>query len=270
MGYPYKELFHKLERSLIEYGSAHRPERDIREALDAYKNYKERDLDDPGYYAILVDVAFYSGFKAAIVEERHKTIEHWLADYRTVAEYGSSEVEEIMSDAGMIRNRRKIKACIANAKVMREVIAQHWSFADYIASFQPAESFENLLLLKEELEARFEYLGGITVYHFLMEIGLDVLKPDRVIGRIFHRLALTEYERQYLKTVLHGRRFARATGLPIRYIDIVLVAYGQASFMEFGIDHGICLDNPRCEVCGIKEYCSELKELQEKAAEEAS
>ena len=79
MGYPYKELFHKLERSLIEYGSAHRPERDIREALDAYKNYKERDLDDPGYYAILVDVAFYSGFKAAIVEERHKTIERvWL------------------------------------------------------------------------------------------------------------------------------------------------------------------------------------------------
>ena len=255
MKYPYDELFQKLERSLIEYGSVHCPEDKIREALEAYKHSNNRVLNDGEYYAILVDVAFYSGFRAATVEERHDRIDHWFGDYLAVAGFGEKDAAAIMADPGMIRNQRKIEACIANAKVMRDLVAQYGSFAQYIDSFRASESFENLLLLKEELEAKFRYIGGITVYHFLMEIGMQVLKPDRVIGRMFHRLGLTDHEEQYLKTVIQGRKFAQATGLPIRYIDIVFVSYGQTRFTEFGIDRGICLAEPRCDVCGIKEYC---------------
>ena len=135
------------------------------------------------------------------------------------------------------------------------MIDEHGSFARYVASFAAAGSFVNLLLLKEELEARFQYLGGVTVYHFLTEIGMPVLKPDRVISRIFHRLGLIETEGQLLKTVIQGRKFADATGLPIRYVDIVFVAYGQARSIEFGMDRGICLKEPRCGECGLKEFC---------------
>ena len=76
-----------------------------------------------------------------------------------------------------------------------------------------------------------------------------------MIARIFRRLGLVEYEAQHLKTVIQGRKFAKATGLPIRYIDIVLVAYGQVRFIEIGLDHGICLDEPRCNLCNIKDVC---------------
>ena len=110
-------------------------------------------------------------------------------------------------------------------------------------------------MLKEELEARFAYLGGITVYHFLTDLALPVLKPDRVIARIFRRLGLVEYERQHLKTVIHGRKFAEATELPIRYVDIVLVAYGQVRSIEIGIDRGICLKEPRCDLCSLTGVC---------------
>src|SRR5216683_2250285 len=96
-----------------------------------------------------------------------------------VADYSDDDVAAIMSDPGMIRNRRKITACIENARVMRQLIEEYGSFGRYIASFAAADSFENLLLLKEELEARFQYLGGVTVYHFLTDIGMPVLKPDR-------------------------------------------------------------------------------------------
>jgi DNA-3-methyladenine glycosylase I len=139
--------------------------------------------------------------------------------------------------------------------VIRELIEEHGSVARYIASFEPAASFENLLLLKEELEGRFQYLGEVTVYHFLTELGLDVLKPDRVICRIFRRLGLIEREDQILKTVIQGRKFREATGLPMRYIDIVFVAYGQAQSLEFGLDRGICLTKPRCSVCGLRDFC---------------
>ena len=265
MSYPYQVVFQKLEQSLIEYGSAHRPVDEIRKALAAYRDRGDRSFGDGDYYSTLVDVAFYSGFRAATVEERRERIYHWFGDYRAVADYGEKEVTAILADPGMIRNRRKIEACVANAKVMCGLVAQHGSFGQYVDSFRASESFENLLLLKEELEAKFRYLGGITVYHFLMEIGMEVLKPDRVVGRIFHRLGLTDHEEQYLKTVTQGRKFAQATHLSIRYIDIVFVSYGQARFTEFGIDRGICLAEPRCEVCRITEYCNEFKTRQEAA-----
>lgn len=255
MTYPYKAVFHALEDALVQYGARHLPAEGIRAALDRYKTFADRQLGDEQYFSILLYVVFYSGFRAATVTARARTIDAWFPDWRTVAAYDEGDVARIMSDPDMIRNRRKINACIENARVMRELIAEHGSMAHYIASFNATESFENLLLLKEALEARFQYLGGVTVSHFLTDIGMPVLKPDRVISRIFERLGLIEKEGQLLKAVIQGRKFAESTGLPIRYIDIVFVAYGQAQSIEFGLDRGICLKEPRCGECGIRKFC---------------
>ncbi len=85
----------------------------------------------------------------------------------------------------MIRNKRKVEACIKNAVAFKSIVSEHGSFQTYIDSFSPTASFENLMLLKEELEYRFAGLGRITTYHVMTDIGLPVLKPDRVICRIF-------------------------------------------------------------------------------------
>jgi DNA-3-methyladenine glycosylase I len=110
------------------------------------------------------------------------------------------------------------------------------------------------------MRRRFDYLSKITSYHFLTDIGMPVLKPDRVIRRIFYRLGLiedeSESEAQLLDSVYQGRKFVQATGYPIRYIDIVFVAYGQVYSTGTGIGQGICLkDHPRCEVCGVRDDC---------------
>jgi DNA-3-methyladenine glycosylase I len=112
-------------------------------------------------------------------------------------------------------------------------------------------------MLKEELEFKFDYLGGTTVFHFLTDLGFNVLKPDRVIARIFKRLGLIESEQQLLKTVIIGRKFASATELPIRYIDVIFVKYGQqGKSEEFGLSNGICLNhNPSCHICGLESFC---------------
>ena len=73
--------------------------------------------------------------------------------------------------------------------------------------------------------------------------------------RIFERLGLLENQNQLLKAVLQGRKFSEATGFPIRYIDIVFVAYGQMKSEEIGIAEGICLKSPRCNECSIQRYC---------------
>lgn len=81
--------------------------------------------------------------------------------------------------------------------------------------------------LKKSLESNFNYLGDVTSYHFFTDIGLNVLKPDRVICRIFYRLGLIESENNLEGTVKVGRAFSEAINLPIRFIDIIFVLYGE-------------------------------------------
>jgi DNA-3-methyladenine glycosylase I len=252
----YRVIFESVELSLIAEGSKTLQSEKIRENLEPHKHFEDKKFTDNEYYRILIDVIFYSGFRAATVTAKLSNIHEYFPDYELVASYSNDKVRDILVDEKMIRNRAKINACVRNAQVFKDIIQEHSSFQNYIDLYSPTTSFENLLLLKEELEYRFLGLGRITTYHFLTDIGSPVIKPDRVICRIFQRLGLIDNEGQLLKTVIQGRKFAEATGQPIRYIDIIFVAYGQMQSKEFGIEHGICLEkNPACSLCDAKRFC---------------
>jgi DNA-3-methyladenine glycosylase I len=253
MAYPYKKVFEEVERALFDMRSPDVEAKAQREKLDVFKNYASRKLTDDDYFAIMVKVVFYSGFRAERVKAKEQVIQGHFPDLNTVAAYGKKEITRALRDTAMIRNERKIQACVDNARVMQTLIQEHGSFRNFLFSFGQLKTLEDVLLLKETLEAKFGYLGGITVYHFMTDAGLPVLKPDRVITRIFLRLGLIEDDRQLLKTVLQGQKFAAATGLPIRYIDIVFVLYGQASATAYGITQGVCLAAPRCSACSLRQ-----------------
>ncbi|MFN4327634.1 MAG: DNA-3-methyladenine glycosylase I [Limnobacter sp.] len=253
--FSYKAVFELIETSLIEEGKKNLPESAIRGQLDQYKVLKAESRTDDEYFNILVMVTFYSGFKAETVTQKREVIKKHFPNCQKVARYNESDIAHILADSQMIRHGRKIRACVENAKRIQAIATQHGSLDNLISSFQAEQSLENLLLLKEFLEEKFEYLGGITAYHFMTDIGLPVLKPDRVVCRIFERLGLLENSNQLLKAVLLGRKFAQATGHQIRYIDIVLVAFGQISFEKLGIKQGVCLLEPRCTLCKAKSHC---------------
>ncbi|MEM3986898.1 MAG: hypothetical protein QXR39_08995 [Candidatus Methanomethylicia archaeon] len=84
-----------------------------------------------------------------------------------------------------------------------------------------------------------------------------MLKPDRVICRIFSRLGFIDNADNINQAIKVGRDIAIATGYPIRYIDIIFTTYGQMG------DYGICLEkNPKCYICEIKKYCNYYTEKQ--------
>jgi DNA-3-methyladenine glycosylase I len=252
----YKTVFESIEASLITEGSKYLSTETIRENLNWFKRLEGKTFTDNEFYRIIVNVIFYSGFRAATVNSKIETIHKYFPNYEMVAEYSENDFNNILADENMIRNRRKIESCVKNARIFRVIIRKHGSFQNYIDEFKADQSFENLFHLKEELENKFSGLGKITVYHFLTDIGLPVLKPDRVICRIFERLGLINSRDQYLEAIVQGRKFAEATGHPIRYIDIVFVAYGQVQSREFGIERGICSEtNPSCHLCGAKIFC---------------
>ncbi|MFW6116306.1 MAG: DNA-3-methyladenine glycosylase I [bacterium] len=257
----YRRIFAAVEAKLIEVASQTLTVDRVRKTLNESKKLEGRTFSDDECYSKLVVVTFYSGFRAETVTDRMPAIRKHFPDYETVAAYGESDIQAILRDKSILRHEQKIRSSVGNATVVQEMVGTYGSFHAYIDSFAPHSSFRNLLLLREDLQSRFKYLGDVTSFHFMTDLGLRVLKPDRVICRIFKRLGLIRSTDLILKTVVEGRAFACATGYPIRYIDKVFVAYGQESSEGLGIQKGICVKNsPDCAICGVQDYCDYYRE----------
>jgi DNA-3-methyladenine glycosylase I len=252
----YKAIFDGVESTLFNLGSRNLPLDQIRSVLENCKYREGKTLTDDEYYEKSVGVVFYAGFKAETVSNRLPVIHAHFPNYKVVAKFGDRDVQDILNDTEMIRNKNKVRACVQNAKAIEEIVRECGSFQKYIDSFGAAKSDRSLMQLKEELQQRFSGFGPITTYHFLTSIGMPVLKPDRVIQRIFTRLGLMGEHPEEFSFTVEGRKFATATGQPIRYVDIVFVSYGQVESSEVGLEHGICLEkNPHCSKCGVTKHC---------------
>jgi DNA-3-methyladenine glycosylase I len=227
----------------------------LHEAWRSFQFAGLQHLTDEQFYEILVRTVFYSGFRAATVMARLAILREQFPSPTVVAGYGPEHVAAILADPRMIRNRRKVICCVQIAQKMVATIQQHGSFHAYLASFQVDQSFGGLLRLHEDLCVRMKGIGKATAFHFMMDVGLPVLKPDSVVCRVFTRLGIIPSEDHQMAAVLAGRGHAVDMGEPIRFFDSLLVAFGQESFPEFGIEQGICLTNPRCEVCTLHEHC---------------
>lgn len=88
-------------------------------------------------------------------------------DIDRVAAYGDREKARLLSDAGIIRNRLKVDAAIANAKTLQEIRKDHGSFADWLDSHHPLPKDEWVKLFKKT----FRFTGGEITGEFLMSTG---------------------------------------------------------------------------------------------------
>ena len=107
-------------------------------------------------------------------------------DVDQVAGYGAKEVNRLLTDAGIIRNRRKIEATITNARAIRELHANSDTLDELIWSFAPdepgpaPETLEDLepttpesKALAKELKGRgFVFVGPTTAYASMQAAGL--------------------------------------------------------------------------------------------------
>src|SRR5690349_19534562 len=163
----YKDIFEKAEQALRRRSWF--SEEDFDRQYGRFKEFEKRKRSDQELFEMLTMIAFYSGFRASTVESKEGIILGHFPNHEIVSQYTNNELQRILADPRMIRNERKIRGCIANAKTFKSVVDEFGSFQNYLNSFDPNASFENLESLKQELEYRFDYLGGTTVYHFLTD-----------------------------------------------------------------------------------------------------
>lgn len=84
-----------------------------------------------------------------------------------VARYGDKQIERLMADAGIIRNRRKIEAAIENAKRIRALQQSHGSFKSWLDAHHPLPKEQWVKLFKKTLV----FTGGEITNEFLLSTG---------------------------------------------------------------------------------------------------
>jgi len=104
-----------------------------------------------------------------------------------VARYDSGDVQRLLGDAGIVRNRLKIKATIANAKQVLITSKEFGSFDKYIWRFVggkpikhkfsslsqiPATTKESDAMSKELRERGFRFVGPTICYAFMQAVGM--------------------------------------------------------------------------------------------------
>lgn len=103
-------------------------------------------------------------------------------DVERIARYGDRDVERLMADAGIVRNRAKIDATVANARATTDLDvdlgALLWSFAPpprprpADLSQVPAVSPESTAMAKELKRRGFRFVGPTTAYALMQATGM--------------------------------------------------------------------------------------------------
>ncbi len=161
---------------------------------DLYRDYHDKEWGKPVYddqtiFKFLVLESFQAGLSWYTILKKRENFKNAFDDfdYRKIAEYSEHKAEELMQDAGIIRNRLKILATINNAKKFMEVQKEFDSFSKYIWSFVegkpivnqpktlkevPATTEISDALSKDLKKRGFKFLGSTVVYAHMQATGM--------------------------------------------------------------------------------------------------
>lgn len=86
---------------------------------------------------------------------------------KKIASYKEKDIERLLNDAGIIRNRLKVLAAVENAKTILAIQKEMGSFQNWLAHHHPKTKEEWVKLFKKH----FKFTGGEIVNEFLMSTG---------------------------------------------------------------------------------------------------
>ncbi|MDX1797975.1 MAG: DNA-3-methyladenine glycosylase I [Candidatus Lokiarchaeia archaeon] len=108
-------------------------------------------------------------------------------DWNKIAKYSESKIEDLMNNEGIIRNKLKINAVIANAKAFLKIQNEFGSFDKYIWKFVNYETIDNKFKELSELPSKteqseqmskdlkkrgFKFVGPTICYAFMQAVGM--------------------------------------------------------------------------------------------------
>ena len=145
--------------------------------------------DDDTLFEFLILETFQAGLSWITVLRKRENFRKALDDfnYKTIAQYNQKKIDNLLLDAGIIRNKLKIHATITNAQAFIKIQEEFGSFSKYIWSFVDGKPIKNRLkdykhapantplsdVISKDLKKRdFKFVGTTVVYAHMQATGM--------------------------------------------------------------------------------------------------
>jgi DNA-3-methyladenine glycosylase I len=145
--------------------------------------------EDLKIFEFLVLDAFQAGLSWRTVLHKRENFRKALHNFdpERIADYNEADYERLMNDAGIIRNKAKIRGTIINAQNFLKVQTEFGSFDRYIWSFTSGKTIDNRLLTlaamqvsspesdamsKDLVRRGFKFVGTTICYAFMQAAGM--------------------------------------------------------------------------------------------------
>ena len=141
----------------------------------------KRAQDDDALFEVMSLQVFQAGLNWNMIlgkrDAFRKVFQGWKID--AVANIGPPAVESMLKDPSIIRNRKKVEACIHNAEVIKELQQKHGSFCGWFYGLSGEGSLrgDELSELQKQLKAKFKFMGPEIARMWLFASG-RLFRPD--------------------------------------------------------------------------------------------
>lgn len=161
---------------------------------DLYKQYHDEEwgvpiFDDQKLFEFLILETFQAGLSWITILKKRENFQSAFDDfdYKKVAQYPEEKIQELIQDAGIIRNQLKIRAAVSNAIAFIKVQEEFGSFSEYIWQFTDGKPIKNNRKTLKEVPATtplsdeiskdlkkrgFKFVGSTVVYAHMQATGM--------------------------------------------------------------------------------------------------
>ena len=155
---------------------------------ELYIAYHDREWgrlehDDQKLFEMLILEGFQAGLSWLTILKKREAFRRAFDrfDPAAVAQYGPEKVESLMADVGIVRNRRKIRAAVDNARIFRTIRqewgsfdAYLWHWTDGAVVYETGETRSELSDgISRDLKRRgMRFVGTTIIYAYLQAVGV--------------------------------------------------------------------------------------------------
>jgi DNA-3-methyladenine glycosylase I len=149
-----------------------------------YERYHDEEwgrpvADDVRLFEKLCLEGFQSGLSWLTILRKRENFRQAFAsfDFEAVSRFGAGDIERLMNDAGIVRNRAKIEATINNARRCLDLVEEFGSLAAYVWGYEPDPGAEpgeapGTAMSKDLKRRGWAFVGPVTAYAFMQAMGL--------------------------------------------------------------------------------------------------
>jgi DNA-3-methyladenine glycosylase I len=145
--------------------------------------------DDPGQFEFLILESAQAGLSWKTILKKREGYRRCFAgfDPEQVARFTAKDVDRLMADASIVRNRKKIESAIANARLFLDLAARHGSFCAWFWGFTGGRPIRNAWRSPREVPPSsplseaiagemkrlgFKFMGSTIVYAHMQATGM--------------------------------------------------------------------------------------------------